>query len=211
MVLVIDGHPDPDSLCAGLAGAAVEGASDAGAPAERLDLRDLAFDPILRRGYRGEQPLEPDLRAATELLLAARHLVLVYPTWWGGTPALLKGFFDRVLLPGTAFAFTGAGRWDKLLAGRSARVVTTLDWPVWAYHLVQGAPGRKAVGRATLGFCGVHPITWTELSPGSRADEPTRAAWLARVRREVRRDAAALPLPALARPGAPAGALGSAS
>lgn len=199
-MLVVDAHPSADSLCASLAAAYVEEARSAGAPVRSLVLRDLAFDPILHQGYRAEQPLEPDLVDASEAILAARHLVFVYPTWWGTYPALLKGFLDRVLLPGFAFRFTGPAAWDKLLTGRSARLVVTLDWPVWAHHLIQGAPGRKAMARATLGFCGVGPVRATELSPAGRADERQREAFFARVRADARRDARGLPRAAIAPP-----------
>ena len=61
-VLVIDGHPDAQSLCAALAQRHAEGLRDGGATVEVLALRESAFDPILRVGYRERQPLEPDLQ-----------------------------------------------------------------------------------------------------------------------------------------------------
>ena len=60
-----------------------------------MRLGDLRFDPVLREGYQQVQALEPDLLQAQANILWAEHLVLVYPIWWGGIPALLKGFFDR--------------------------------------------------------------------------------------------------------------------
>lgn len=191
-VLILDAHPHPDSLCAALARAALEGAS-AHAPARLLALRDLSFDPILHGGH-DAQPLEPDLVAAQQAITAVRHLVLVYPSWWGTWPALLKGFVDRAFTPGFAFRYhPGGAGWDKLLTGRSARVVVTMDWPVWAFHLLQGAPGNRAMARSTLGFCGVAPVRFTELGPVVRSTPEQRQAWLARVRDQAARDARALP------------------
>ncbi len=121
-ILVILGHPSADSLCAGLAQAYMEGALSAGAEVRLLSVGQLGFDPLLHAGYRGAQPLEPDLQAAQAQIAWAGHLVWVYPTWWGAMPALLKGFIDRVFLPGFAFKHhQGSSRWDKLLAGRSAQ------------------------------------------------------------------------------------------
>lgn len=191
-ILVIDAHPRAGSLCDGLATAY---ATAAGAHAEvaRLNLRDLAFDPILHAGYAAVQPLEPDLVAAQDAIRAAQHLAFVYPSWWGTYPALLKGFLDRTLLPGFGFQFhPGRATWDKLLAGRSARLVVTMDWPVWAYTLVQGAPGRRAMSRATLGFCGIKPVRLTELAPVRGSDAAARAAFVARVAQDAERDARAL-------------------
>mgnify|MGYP000181486765 CR=1 FL=1 len=89
-ILVILGHPSEDSLSAALAQSYKEGAQAAGAQVRLLDLGALAFDPILRAGYRGEQALEPDLQAAQAQITWAEHLVWVYPTWWGAMPALLN-------------------------------------------------------------------------------------------------------------------------
>ncbi|MEQ1564947.1 MAG: NAD(P)H-dependent oxidoreductase [Myxococcota bacterium] len=191
-VLVIDGHPRAGSLVDGLA-SAYAAAAEERVGVRRLNLRELAFDPILHHGFTAEQPLEPDLVAAQAAITAARHLVFVYPTWWGTYPALLKGFVDRVFLPGFGFRFRSPTRWDKLLAGRSARLVVTLDWPVWAYRWLQGAPGRNAMATATLGFCGVRPVRITELSPVHGSDDAARARFVERVRRDARRDVGHLP------------------
>jgi NAD(P)H dehydrogenase (quinone) len=188
-MLVLDAHPRAGSFGDAIATAYTEAARERGANVRRLNLRDLTFDPILHEGYAGEQALEPDLRDATEAILAARHLVFAYPIWWGTYPALLKGFIDRTFLPGVAFQFTGPGAWDKLLSGRSARLITTMDWPNWAYNWLQGAPSHKAMTRATLNFCGVKPVRETRLGPIRGSEPATRAAWLDLVRHDARKDA----------------------
>ena len=193
-LLVLDGHPRGGSLGAALADAYADAASAAGASVGRLTLRELAFDPILHDGYTVAQPLEPDLERAQALLTEARHLTMVYPSWWGASPALLKGFLDRTLLPGFAFRFHEGGKWDKLLAGRSARTIVTMDWPVWAWSMVLGAPGRKAMKGATLEFCGYKPVRITELGPVRGSTPEQRQAWLARVADEARADVRKMPV-----------------
>lgn len=129
-ILILLGHPDRDSLCGALAQRYATAAENAGHQVRLIALGELEFDPVLRHGYRQIQPLEPDLQDDADAIEACDHLVLVYPTWWGAMPALLKGFFDRVLLPGYAFRYRrDSVWWDRLLAGRSARVITTLDTP----------------------------------------------------------------------------------
>jgi putative NADPH-quinone reductase len=192
-VLVIDAHPRAGSFGAALADAYAAGATAAGASVSRLTLRDLQFDPILHEGYTTPQALEPDLVHAQALITAARHVTLVYPSWWGAAPALLKGFIDRTFLPGWAFTFQSAGKWDRLLAGRSARTIVTMDGPVWAWSLVLGAPGRKAMKGATLEFCGFKPVRVTELGPIRESTAEQRAAWLAGVAAAARTDVAKLP------------------
>lgn len=197
-ILVLDGHPRAGSFGAALADAYTRGAEAAGASVRRVALRDLRFDPVLHDGYAQPQALEPDLVAMQDALVAARHLTLCYPTWWGTAPALLKGFIDRTFLPGFAFRMSGGRRHEKLLAGRSARLVVTMDWPVWAWGLGQGAPGRRAMRDATLGFVGFAPVHLTELGQVRESDAARRAGWLARVEAEAARDVARLPARLLA-------------
>jgi putative NADPH-quinone reductase len=79
--------------------------------------------------------LEPDLLAAWEKILWAEHLVWIYPIWWGSMPAILKGFIDRLFLLGFAFKKKeNSVWWDKLLTGKSARIITTLDQPKWYFY-----------------------------------------------------------------------------
>lgn len=191
-VLVIDGHPRAGSLGAALAEAYAEAAEAAGVSVARLHLRDLAFDPLLRDGYAAPQPLEPDLVTAQAAIVACRHLVLVYPSWWGAAPALVKGFIDRTFLPGFAFRHGEGGRLQKLLTGRSARTIVTMDWPVWAWSLLLGAPGRRAMRDATLAFCGFSPVRVTELGPVRTSTPVEREGWLRKVGAAARTDVAKL-------------------
>lgn len=183
-ILVILGHPALNSLCAGMATAYVEGAQAAGAEVRRLDLGALHFDPLLHAGYRGEQPLEPDLLAAQADITWAGHLVWVYPIWWGAMPALLKGFIDRVLLPGYAFKYRrGSSLWDKLLAGRSAELLVSMDSPPWYFRWVTRMPGHHQMKKAILEFCGIRPVKVHSFGPVRTADATRLGAWVEQARR----------------------------
>lgn len=188
-VLVIDGHPDAQSLCAALAQRHAEGLRDGGATVEVLALRESAFDPILRVGYRERQPLEPDLQHAQAAILACRRLVVVTPIWWGSVPALLKGFFDRALERGWAYRYRANGRPEGLLAGRSARAIITTDSPGWYLRWVQGSPTERALVRSTLRFCGLKPVDVTRLGPVHGASPARCGQWLEQVAAQGRADA----------------------
>ena len=183
--LVVLGHPRPGSFCAALADGYAEGARAAGAEVRRLDLADCCFDGSVATPSPLQQPLEPDLVAAKDLIAWAEHLVFVFPTWWGTMPALLKGFLDRVLLPGFAFA-EKEDPWGfkGLLEGRSAHLITTMDTPGWVYRWIYGAPGLNGLARATLGFCGIEPVRRTVFSGVKPSNATVRAAWVAAARRE---------------------------
>lgn len=173
-LLIFDGHPDPSSFTAALA-AAYEAGARPHTSVERLALRELTFDPILHRGYAAPQPLEPDLQRATAAIAAARHVTWLYPSWWNAPPALVKGFLDRVLLPGFAFRYDQEHALPvKLLAGRSGRLVTSMDSPRWWHLLVNRSALHHQFLRSTLGFVGFSPVSCEtiydarKLGPGGR-------------------------------------------
>ncbi|GAB3114776.1 NAD(P)H-dependent oxidoreductase [Janibacter alkaliphilus] len=191
-LLVIDAHPDPDSLCAALADRYAQGASDRTQVA-RLTPRDLDFDPVLHQGLRGAQPLEPDLVRAQQEISDARHLAVVAPIWWGSVPALLKGFFDRVFEVRWAYHYSPRGLPVGHLKGRTARLILTTDSPGWYLNLLSGRPTERQVGRGTLGFSGVSPVRVTRYGPVRSSDLAGRQGWLDEVARLGTKDAAGLP------------------
>ncbi|MFL1453393.1 NAD(P)H-dependent oxidoreductase [Marinobacter sp. GN3S48] len=187
-VLVILGHPRADSFCGALAEAFCQGARAAGVQLRRLDLSGLDFDPHLHTPSPNDQPLEDDLCRARELLLWADHLVIVYPTWWGTAPALLKGFLDRLMAPGFAFRTCEGGiGYQGLLQDRSAQLITTMDTPPLVHRLLYRQPGKNALARATLGFCGMRPVRSLVFGSVKNASTDQREAWLARAERQGRR------------------------
>lgn len=182
-ILVILGHPSTDSFCAALARQYNESAGSAGHEVRTLQLGELNFDPVLREGYRQPQPLEPDLIAAQDAILWAEHLVLAYPIWWGGIPALLKGFLDRILLPGFAFRYKAGSPFpEKLLAGRTAHLLVTMDTPPWYFRWVYGMPGLHQMRRTTLAFCGIRPEKTLTFGPLLNSTPQRRQAWLEQTR-----------------------------
>ena len=187
-VLVILGHPRTESLCGALADAYCEGARAAGVVLKRLDLSTLDFDPHVHTPSPNDQPLEADLVTAQSLVSWADHLVFVYPTWWGTTPALLKGFLDRIITPGFAFnKCEGGTGYEGLLQGRSAQLITTMDTPPLVHRLLYRQPGRNAMARATLGFCGIRPVRSLVFGSVRFSSEEQRETWLERARSAGRR------------------------
>ncbi len=178
-ILIVLGHPDMGSFDAALAFAYAEGAKDAGAAVEVLELGKLQFDPILHKGYHEIQQLEPDLIKSQELIKWANHLVFVYPSWWGNMPALLKGFIDRVFLPGFAFKYReNSPFWDKFLGGRSARIILTMDSPGLWNRLVYHRANIYAMKAATLEFCGIKPVKVSVFDRIRFSTEQKRNEWI---------------------------------
>ena len=190
-ILVIDAHPNGDSLCAALAARYAHGAHASGADVDMMVLRELAFDPILHAGLRAKQPLEPDLAAAQRRLEAAGHVCLITPLWWGSVPALLKGFCDRVLERGWAYRYDERGMPHGLLKGRSARVLLTTDSPGWYLWLLQGNPAQRQLVRSTLRFCGYKPVRLDRFGPVHASTPARRMRWLERAQQRGAEDARA--------------------
>lgn len=187
-ILLIQGHPAPDSFCQALASRYASAAVAAGHELRELTLARLAFDPLLHQGYRGEQPLEADLLAAQADILWAEHLVFVYPIWWGSVPALLKGFLDRVLLPGFAFRYhKGKAFPEGLLKGRSADLLVSMDTPPWYFRWFYRQPGIWQMKTTTLEFCGVRPVRVLRCGPLIGSTPVRCARWLAQAEAFVRR------------------------
>jgi 1,4-dihydroxy-2-naphthoate octaprenyltransferase len=180
--LLILAHPRRGSLCDALFDAYAEGARQAGVECRELVLSEIRFDPNVHADSPEHQPLEPDLVAAQRDIQWAEHLVFVYPTWWGTFPALLKGFLDRVLTPGFAFRHVTHERWDKLLAGRTADLITTMDTPPLVYRFIYRAPGQQALARATLGYCGIRCVRIAAFGPVVATQASQRQQWLAQAR-----------------------------
>jgi NAD(P)H dehydrogenase (quinone) len=178
-ILIINGHPFKESLNFALAEAYKKGAAESGAEIKEINIADLQFNPNLQYGYRKRTELEPDLLESWEKIKWAEHLVFVFPIWWGGMPAMLKGFFDRLFLPGFAFQYReNSVWWDKLLAGKSAHIIATMDTPYWYFRLVYGNPGINQFKRTILQFCGINPVKVTVFSPIKNIKQETLKKYL---------------------------------
>jgi putative NADPH-quinone reductase len=185
-IFILVGHPSNESTSNRIANTYEKAAREAGHEVKRMNLADLKFDPILHKGYRQMQMLEPDLVAIQECVKWCEHMVLIFPTWWGDMPALLKGMFDRMWLPGFAYNMKkGSIGWMKRLKGRSARIVTTSNSnPLvlrFLFHV-----SFTHLRWLTLWFSGFSPIRMTrignaeKLSPDDLANMDRKIANLGR-------------------------------
>jgi len=157
--LIVVSHPLRDSLCEHLAEQVIERLSDQGHEVHVEKLYESGFGAALnvaeRSSYYAESYDFSDIEPQVQRLLEAEALVLVYPTWWFGFPAMLKGWFDRVWGPGLAYDHAddlGPIR-PRLTELRQVLVVTTLGSPWWVDRLVLRQPLRRVLKLGILGAC----------------------------------------------------------
>ena len=181
-ILVINGHPNKGSFCNAIAESYHKASAANGNEVELVHLRDLKFDLNLSNGFIRNIELEPDVIKSQQLITWANHIVIIHPVWWGSVPALLKGFFDRVLLPGFAFKYKeNSVLWDKLLSGKTGHVIYTSDTPNWLYKYVFFAPSVNQVKKRTLQFCGINSVKVTAIEPIRKSTQKFREDWLVKI------------------------------
>jgi NAD(P)H dehydrogenase (quinone) len=186
-VVVLDGHPDAGRFASHLL-ELYAAALPASAEVTRVAVRDLAFTPILRRGYAQRTEWEPDLAQLAEVIDGCDHIVVGFPLWWGSEPAELKGLIDRLFLPGFMFAYHADDPWwDRLMAGRSADVIITMDTPPLFLWLTYGNAVIKRWKGQVLGFVGFAPVRVLACGPVRKGGaEKSLAKWTAKIEQLAR-------------------------
>jgi len=183
-ILIIFGNTKTKSFGKALVDSYEKGARAGVHNVRRINLRDLKFDPILWEGLDKPQKLEQGLVEAQKSISWADHLVFEYPNWWMVAPAILKGFIDRTFTSGFAFRYVeGKLMPEKLLKGKSARLLVTMDLPPMGYWLMFGSPGHKMMKRGVLKFCGIKPVRISSFGSLRKSSDEKKAKWLMEVER----------------------------
>ncbi|QND53988.1 NAD(P)H-dependent oxidoreductase [Phyllobacterium sp. 628] len=157
--LVVSAHPLKDSLCGHLTALVTEQIAASPNTLQFFDLYQRDFDPRLspeeRQSYYASEYAGSAVGEDAVALQAADVLILIFPTWWFGLPAILKGWIDRVFVPGTAYDHApDFGRMlPRLNNMKNCIVVTTLGSPWWIDRLVMLRPVRRILKTAVIGTC----------------------------------------------------------
>lgn len=184
-VLVVYAHPVETSFCAALHRCVVSTLADGGNAVDDCDLYAEGFDPVLSRAERIGYHDVPGNRAAVaahvERLIAAEALVLVFPVWNFGFPAILKGWFDRVFLPGVSFVMRDGKVVPNLFHLKRIVAVTTYGGSRLR-AILAGDPPRRIVMRVLRATAPRARIRHHALYDMNRADQARRSAFLERTR-----------------------------
>ena len=191
-VLVVYAHPLDDSFNAAIHRTVLDSLAAAGHEIDDLDLYGEAFDPVLsrqeRRDYHDEARNRTRAGPYIDRLLATDAVVFVFPTWSFGVPAILKGWFDRVLIPGVSFKFQPDGSAKQVLKNiRRIAAISTYGRPWWLVRVVVGDIPRRQITRHFRLVCGAPPTSYLALYNMNQATPERREAFLGRVRHAMTR------------------------
>ena len=190
--LVVIAHPCSDSFGHAAARRAVDGLRTAGHEVDTIDLYAEGFvaamSPDEWKAYATDEPiLDPQVAAHAGLLKQAQIVVFVYPTWWSGLPAILKGWFERVIVPGVGFTFDGSSGKVRRELRQVRRIVgiSTYGSPRLPVRLVNDN-GRRIITRGFRMSCGLRARTeWLGLYGMDGANHADREAFLSRVEQRM--------------------------
>ncbi|GHE03078.1 NAD(P)H dehydrogenase [Defluviimonas sp. 20V17] len=186
--LVLYAHPVPDSFNAAVHETVVTTLKASGWEVDDFDLYAEGFDPVLSRAEReGYHDVDTNVRPVArqvERLLAAQALVLVFPVWNMGYPAILKGYFDRVFLPGVSFVMRDGVVHPNLTHIRKVAACVTYGG-ARLRTMLAGDPPRKVVTRTLRYTTQARRLRYLALYDMNRATDARRAAHLARVARAM--------------------------
>lgn len=181
--LIIYAHPNTNSLNHAILETVISGLKDTNRKFEVIDLYAEQFNPVLvfnEQDKRRDLKNDPYTAKYRKQIEEANHLIFIYPIWWYGLPAILKGFIDRVFSSG--FAYQYEGKLPKgLLKNKSAWVIYTIDSPNFYIKWFRKNAEWTVMRDAILKFCGIKKIKRTRLTSVKHTTYETRRKWLKKI------------------------------
>lgn len=191
-ILLVHCHPVPESFGAAIRDTAIAALTAAGHEVRLTDLYADGFDPVMRaderRGYHDAGANEIPVAEHLAGLRWCEGLIFVYPTWWYGPPAMLKGWLDRVWLPHATFTMPEPGKpIGRVLTNiRLIGAISTLGSPWWWWRVAMGEPGRRMLIRGLRPLVALNCATfWLALHEMDSASEADRKGFLAKVEKRL--------------------------
>jgi putative NADPH-quinone reductase len=182
-ILIINGHPIKGSFNEAIVESYKKGALENKNEIKQINIGETKLENYLRYNhYDKSTSVGEDIKDMQKDITWADHLVIVHPVWWGGMPAILKCFFDTVFESGFAFRYkSGSPMPEKLLKGKTAHIITTLDTPIFIYKYLFGAPSVNQLKSRILKFCGISPVKVNYFGPTTSSTEEERKVFIEKI------------------------------
>ena len=190
--LIVFNHPHEGSYCTSILHAAEKGLKAGGYPCRIINLDKDGFDPVMRSkdlkafAMAGKDmddallEVDPLVMKYKENLEWAEHLVMIFPIWWMTSPAMTKGFIDKVIFPAVAYNMV-KGRLVSRLPVRKVTVITTMNTPSDIYKEMFDNNIEGSMIKGTFRQIGIEDVGWISLNGVKQAGQEQRIEWLIQV------------------------------
>lgn len=182
-ILMITAHPNPHSLTTEIS-KQVQNSIDTSHNLKVLNLYQEQFDPVLKfddQHLRRDLAFDPETARYRDLVAWADQFIFIFPIWWGGMPAILKGFIDRVFVAGFAYHYTKTGLKGHLNA--KAWIIMTHNTPSFLVPFTQDY-GKVLKGQI-LKPCGIAPVRVTQIASAEKLSDQRYQKVMKKIRKHV--------------------------
>ena len=188
--LIVFTHPHEGSYCYAIMDAAKKGLKKGGHECKTINLDKDRFDPVMRakdlKAFtelgRGEtaalSELDPAVLRYKKKLEWAERLIMIFPIWWMSMPAMMKGFVDKVILPGVAYEMEEGRLKSRLRNLREVTVISTMNTPADVYRDRFNNSIEGSLIKGTFNQIGIHDARWISLNMVKQVGEEVRTQWL---------------------------------
>ena len=194
--LIVYNHPHEGSFCSAIREAVENGLKTGDHEYKVIDLDKDGFDPVMRSkdlkafvtagkiGEDGLEDVDPLVLRYMKMLRWAEQIVMIFPIWWMTTPAMTKGFIDKVIFPGVVYKMEGGKLVSMLSSLKQVTIITTMNTPSEVYHDVFGNPLEGSLIKGTFNQIGIHDIRWISLNMVKQCGDEKRWVWLDEIETE---------------------------
>ena len=194
--LSVYNHPHEGSFCSAIREAVENGLKTGGHEYKVIDLDKDGFDPVMRSkdlkafvsagkiGEEGLEDVDPLVLRYMKMMRWAEQIVMIFPIWWMTTPAMTKGFIDKVIFPGIVYKMESGKLVSMLSSLKQVTIITTMNTPSEVYHDMFGNSLEGSLIKGTFNQIGIHDIRWISLNMVKQCGDEKRWVWLDEIETE---------------------------
>lgn len=194
--LIVYNHPHEGSFCSAIRDAVISGLDVGGHDYKVIHLDKDGFDPVMREkdlkafvaGGRDAdmwpEGVDSLVMSYVQKLRWAERIVMIFPIWWMSTPAMTKGFIDKVIFPGMVYKMEGGKLVSMLTHLKQVVIITTMNTPAAIYETTFGNSIEGSLIKGTFNQIGIHDIRWISLNMVKQVGDEKRWLWLDEIEHE---------------------------